>query len=153
MADITKDDVVKFIENMSVLELSNLVKELEEKFGVSAAAVAMAAPPAGTAAGVAEQAKAEEKTEQPAAKPEKKKPPLLLIIIIVVAGLAIGGGGDRQREAPGSAGGLHLAQLAAGEIQDGENRAVEEVEQDSCLPAPPEPRAVTGSLDPALGMP
>jgi large subunit ribosomal protein L7/L12 len=63
MADITKDDVVKFIENMSVLELSNLVKELEERFGVSAAAVAMAAPPAGTAAGVAEQAKAEEKTE------------------------------------------------------------------------------------------
>lgn len=63
MADITKDDVVKFIENMSVLELSNLVKELEEKFGVSAAAVAMAAPAAGTAAGATEQAKAEEKTE------------------------------------------------------------------------------------------
>ncbi len=39
MADqITKEDVVKFIENMTVLELSALVKELEEKFGVSAAA-------------------------------------------------------------------------------------------------------------------
>ena len=35
---ITKEDVIKFIENMSVLELSELVKELEEKFGVSAAA-------------------------------------------------------------------------------------------------------------------
>ena len=35
---ITKDDVVKFIEEMTVLELSELVKELEEKFGVSAAA-------------------------------------------------------------------------------------------------------------------
>ena len=37
MADITKDDVVEFIANMSVLELSELVKEMEEKFGVSAA--------------------------------------------------------------------------------------------------------------------
>ncbi len=38
MADVTKEDVVSFIENMSVLELSEFVKELEEKFGVSAAA-------------------------------------------------------------------------------------------------------------------
>ena len=45
MADITKDDVIEFIANMSVLDLSELVKELEEKFGVSAAApVAIAAP-------------------------------------------------------------------------------------------------------------
>ncbi|MCX5895172.1 MAG: 50S ribosomal protein L7/L12 [Proteobacteria bacterium] len=62
MAEITKDDVVKFIENMTVLELSTLVKELEEKFGVSAAAVAMAAPAAAAAPGAAE-AKAEEQTE------------------------------------------------------------------------------------------
>ncbi len=40
---ITKEDVVKFIEEMTVLELSALVKELEEKFGVSAAAPMMAA--------------------------------------------------------------------------------------------------------------
>lgn len=60
MAEITKDDVVQFIENMSVLDLSNLIKELEEKFGVSAAAVA-AAPVA--AAGGGEAAAAEEKTE------------------------------------------------------------------------------------------
>jgi len=38
MSDIKKDDVVEFIANMSVLELSELVKELEDKFGVSAAA-------------------------------------------------------------------------------------------------------------------
>jgi large subunit ribosomal protein L7/L12 len=63
MAELTKDDVVKFIENMSVLDLSNLVKELEEKFGVSAAAVAMAAPAAAAGASGAEQAKAEEQTE------------------------------------------------------------------------------------------
>ena len=50
MADqITKEDVVKFIENMTVLELSNLVKELEEKFGVSAAAPMMAANQIGRA--------------------------------------------------------------------------------------------------------
>lgn len=60
MAEITKDDVVQFIENMSVLDLSNLIKELEEKFGVSAAAVA-AAPVA--AAGGGDAAAAEEKTE------------------------------------------------------------------------------------------
>ncbi len=57
---ITKQDVVSFIENMSVLELSELVKELEEKFGVSAAApVAVAAVAAPAAAAEA----AEEKTE------------------------------------------------------------------------------------------
>jgi large subunit ribosomal protein L7/L12 len=61
MADINKDDVIEFIANMSVLELSELVKEMEDKFGVSAAApVAMMA--AGPAAG-AEAGAAEEKTE------------------------------------------------------------------------------------------
>ena len=61
MADITKEDVIEFIANMSVLELSELVKEMEEKFGVSAAApvAMMAAAPAGEAGG----AQAEEKTE------------------------------------------------------------------------------------------
>jgi len=59
MAEITKDDVIEFIANMSVLDLSNLVKEMEEKFGVSAAApVAMMA--AGPAAGGPQ---AEEQTE------------------------------------------------------------------------------------------
>ncbi len=58
---VTKEDVIEFISNMSVLELSTLIKELEEKFGVSAAApVAVAA--AGVAAGDAA-APAEEKTE------------------------------------------------------------------------------------------
>lgn len=55
---VTKEDVVKYLEGISVLELSELVKELEEKFGVSAAApVAVAAAPAagGAAAGGAEQ--------------------------------------------------------------------------------------------------
>ncbi|OPY86716.1 MAG: 50S ribosomal protein L7 [Smithella sp. PtaU1.Bin162] len=58
---ITKEDVVKFIEGMTVLELSALVKELEEKFGVSAAAPMMMA--AGAAPGAAAAAPVEEKTE------------------------------------------------------------------------------------------
>jgi large subunit ribosomal protein L7/L12 len=59
---VTKDDVVEFIASMSVLELSEFIKELEEKFGVSAAApVAVAAAGAGPAdAGAAVE---EEKTE------------------------------------------------------------------------------------------
>jgi large subunit ribosomal protein L7/L12 len=53
--------ILEAISNMSVLELSQLIKDVEEKFGVSAAAaVAVAAPAAGGAAGAA---KAEEKTE------------------------------------------------------------------------------------------
>ena len=42
MADITKEQVVEFIANMTVLELAEFIKELEEKFGVSAAAPAVA---------------------------------------------------------------------------------------------------------------
>ena len=56
---ITKEDVLEFISNLSVLELSELVKEFEEKFGVSAAPVMVAG---GAAAGSAADA-AEEKTE------------------------------------------------------------------------------------------
>jgi len=60
MADITKEDVIEFIANMNVLELSELVKEMEEKFGVSAAVpVAVAAAVSAEAGG----AQAEEKTE------------------------------------------------------------------------------------------
>jgi len=60
MADITKDQVVDFIANMSVLEMSELVKEMEEKFGVSAAAAAVATPASG---GGESEAADEEKTE------------------------------------------------------------------------------------------
>ncbi len=60
MANITKDQVIEFISNMSVLEMSDLVKEMEEKFGVSASAAAVAAP---AAASVDAAAPVEEKTE------------------------------------------------------------------------------------------
>lgn len=60
MADITKEQVVEFIANMTVLELSVFIKELEEKFGVSAAApvAAFAAAPVAAA-----ESQEEEKTE------------------------------------------------------------------------------------------
>jgi large subunit ribosomal protein L7/L12 len=58
MSELTKDQVVEFLSNLTVIELSNLVSELEEKWGVSAAAaVAVAAGPAAAAEA------AEEKTE------------------------------------------------------------------------------------------
>ncbi len=59
---VTKEDVIEFIANMSVLELSELIKELEEKFGVSAAAPAAVAV-AGVAGGDAGGEAAAEKTE------------------------------------------------------------------------------------------
>ena len=62
MSEITKEQLIEHIANMTVLELSELVKELEEKFGVSAAAAAVAAAPAAGGAGGGEAA-AEEKTE------------------------------------------------------------------------------------------
>ena len=55
----TKEDVVSFIDNMTVLEMSEFVKELEEKYGVTAAAPAAAAAPVAADG----QAAAEEKTE------------------------------------------------------------------------------------------
>jgi large subunit ribosomal protein L7/L12 len=56
---ITKEDVISFIEKMTVLDLAELVKELEEKFGVSAAAPVAVAAAAGPAVAEA----AEEQTE------------------------------------------------------------------------------------------
>lgn len=60
MAKLTKEELMSAIEEMSVLELADLVKALEEKFGVSAAATMVAAAPAGAPA--ADAAPAEEQT-------------------------------------------------------------------------------------------
>ena len=59
--NVAKADILDAIANMTVLELSQLIKDMEEKFGVSAAAAAVAV--AGPAAGGAAAAAAEEKTE------------------------------------------------------------------------------------------
>jgi large subunit ribosomal protein L7/L12 len=58
MSTVSKEQVITYIENLSVIELSNLVKELETKFGVSSAPVAVA-----VAGGGAGAAAAAEKTE------------------------------------------------------------------------------------------
>ncbi len=57
---VTKEEVVSFIDNMSVLEMSEFVKELEDKYGVTAAAPAMAMAMPGAGGG---EAAVEEKTE------------------------------------------------------------------------------------------
>ena len=59
---VSKEELMETIENMTVLELSELVKALEERFGVSATAVA-AAPVAGAPAGDGAAAAEEEQTE------------------------------------------------------------------------------------------
>jgi len=61
---VTKEEVIQFIENMTVLELSEFIKALEDKFGVQAAMPMMAAAPgAGQAGPAQEAAPVEEKTE------------------------------------------------------------------------------------------
>lgn len=60
MAKLSKDDMIKAVEEMSVLELSDLVKALEDKFGVSAAMMAAPAATAGAATGDAEEPKEEQ---------------------------------------------------------------------------------------------
>jgi large subunit ribosomal protein L7/L12 len=60
MATLTKDDILDAISNMSVLELSELLSDFEEKFGVTAAAPAAVMAPAGPGGG---EAAAEEQTE------------------------------------------------------------------------------------------
>jgi large subunit ribosomal protein L7/L12 len=59
----TREDVIEFLKNMTLLEASQLVKDLEETFGVSAAAAAVAAAPAAGGGGAEAAAAAEEKTE------------------------------------------------------------------------------------------
>ena len=61
MADITKDQVVDYLSNLPVIQIAELIKTLEDKWGVKAAPVAVAGPAA--AGGAAAAAPAEEKTE------------------------------------------------------------------------------------------
>jgi large subunit ribosomal protein L7/L12 len=63
MSDITKDQVVDWLSGQSVIEIADLVKELEEKWGVSAAAPAAVAVAAPAGGGEGDAAGAEEKTE------------------------------------------------------------------------------------------
>ncbi|HEY8486904.1 MAG TPA: 50S ribosomal protein L7/L12, partial [Limnochordales bacterium] len=60
---LTKEELIEAISQMTVLELAELVKALEEKFGVSAQAAVVAAPAAPAAQAAAAPAQEEEKTE------------------------------------------------------------------------------------------
>lgn len=62
MAKLSKDELMKAIEEMTVLELADFVKALEEKFGVSAAATMVAAPASNAAGAAADEAPKEEQT-------------------------------------------------------------------------------------------
>lgn len=69
MATLTQDDILSFIDTMTVMQLNDLVKALEEKFGVSAAApIMMAGGAAGPAAAVEEQSEFDVILESPGDK-------------------------------------------------------------------------------------
>lgn len=89
MADITKEQVIEFLSGMTVIELSEMTKELEEKWGVTAAApVAMAAMPMGAAAAD----EVEEQTEFDVILTgfeDGKKIPVIKEIRTIVAGLGL----------------------------------------------------------------
>ena len=63
MADITSEQIVDYLSNLPVIQLAGLIKTLEEKWGVKAAPVAVAAGPAAAGGAAAPAAAAEEQTE------------------------------------------------------------------------------------------
>jgi large subunit ribosomal protein L7/L12 len=63
MAEVKRADVLAYLEKATILEVSELVKEIEEKFGVTASAPVVAAVPGAAAPGAAADAAVEEKTE------------------------------------------------------------------------------------------
>ena len=63
MAEVKRADVLEYLEKATMLEISDLVKEIEDKFGVTAAAPTVMAAPGAAAAGAGAEAAAEEKTE------------------------------------------------------------------------------------------
>ena len=87
---MTREELIQAISEMSVLELSELVKELEEKFGVSAAAPAMMMPmggmPAAGAAAPAEEEKTEFDVELTEVGPNKVK---VIKVVREVTGLGL----------------------------------------------------------------
>jgi len=81
---ISKDDILEAVSSMTVMDLNELVKAFEEKFGVSAAAMAVAAPGAGAAAAVEEQT---EFTVILAATGEKKVEVIKVVRVLTGLGL------------------------------------------------------------------
>jgi len=94
---ITKEDVLEYISNLSVLELSELVKEFEEKFGVSAQATVVAAGGAGAAGGAAEEEKTEFDVVLTAAGPKKIN---VIKVVRAITGLGLKEAKAAVEEAP-----------------------------------------------------
>ncbi|MBV1858472.1 MAG: 50S ribosomal protein L7/L12 [Nannocystaceae bacterium] len=86
MSDVTKDQVVEYLSNLPVMEIAALVKDLEEKWGVSAAA-----PVAMMAAGGGDSAAAEEKTEFDVVMTSfgEKKINVIKAVRVIVPGLGL----------------------------------------------------------------
>ncbi|HET6663911.1 MAG TPA: 50S ribosomal protein L7/L12 [Acidimicrobiales bacterium] len=99
MATLTKDDILEAIASMSVLELSELLKDFEEKFGVTAAApVAVAA--AGAPAAPAEAAEEKDEFDVVLAAAGDKKIDVIKVVRQVVAGLGLKEAKDLVDAAP-----------------------------------------------------
>lgn len=96
----TKDEILEAVANMTVLELSELIKDMEEKFGVSAAAaaVAVAAPAAGGAAGGAAEEEKSEYTIHLASAGEKKV--AVIKVVREITGLGLKDAKDLVDSAP-----------------------------------------------------
>ena len=73
---ITKDEIIEAVGNMSVMDLNDLVKAFEEKFGVSAAAMAVAGP--ANVVGTGKIAGSGGLGGEPGVNPKKKKGPVLI---------------------------------------------------------------------------
>lgn len=118
---VTKEEVVEFISNMTVLELADFIKELEEKFGVSAAAPAMAVaamPAAGGAAAAAEEEKTEFDVHLKSAGANKIA---VIKVVRALTGLGLKEAKDKVDGAPS----VLLEQVAKDKAEDAKKQLVE----------------------------
>ncbi len=95
---MTHEEFISVIEKMTVLELNDLVKALEEKFGVSAAAAVVAMPGAGAAPAAAEEEKTEFNAILKDAGPDKIK--VIKVVREVISGLGLKEAKDIVEAAP-----------------------------------------------------
>ena len=115
---VTKEQVVDFIANMTVLELSEFIKELEEKFGVSAAAPAAAMMAAPAAAAPAEEEKTEFDVILKAAGANKIA---VIKVVRALTGLGLKEAKDKVDGAPSSL----LEAIAKDKAEDAKKQLVE----------------------------
>lgn len=115
---VTKEQVIEFISNMTVLELSELIKELEEKFGVSAAAPAAAMVAMPAAAAEAEEEKTEFDVILKAAGANKIA---VIKVVRALTGLGLKEAKDKVDGAPSSL----LEAIAKDKAEDAKKQLVE----------------------------